>query len=100
MVNRSVLDRCRTGWTVAILSFCLWMVAPVGEVWALDGPAPGPNVGDVASIPMLSGPLGGIAVEADGTTALVSEVSGDLSRVNLAGGQVQTAAMGAGNGGD
>ncbi|KKU06143.1 MAG: hypothetical protein UX07_C0006G0012 [Parcubacteria group bacterium GW2011_GWA2_45_30] len=66
------------------------------------GPQPGPNVGDTVSIPMLSGRIQGIgmemdvtgvAVAADGTSAIVAESSGELSRVNLQTGQVTTIAL-------
>ena len=53
---------------------------------------PGPNVGDVVSIPMLSGGLKGLAIEAGGTTALVTEGSGELSRVDLVTGHATTIA--------
>jgi DNA-binding beta-propeller fold protein YncE len=62
------------------------------EMVALSGPAPGPNIGDLISIPLLSGGIGGVAVEADGTTALIAEGSGELSRVDLATGRVSTIA--------
>jgi len=47
----------------------------------------------VVSIPMLSGGIQGVAVEAGGRTALVAERSGELSRVDLATGQVTTIAF-------
>ena len=58
-----------------------------------DDIQPGPNVGDVVSIPMFSGGLTGFALEADGKTALVTEGSGELSRVDLETGKVTTIAF-------
>ncbi len=72
------------------------------SVPSFPGPQPGPNVGDTISIPMLSGgilgigtemDITGVAVAADGVNAVVAESSGDLSRVNLATGQVTTIAF-------
>ena len=50
------------------------------------GPVVTPPVGTVTPIPMLSGGIKHFAVEADGTTALVTEGSGNVSRVGLGGG--------------
>jgi murein DD-endopeptidase MepM/ murein hydrolase activator NlpD len=58
-----------------------------------NGPQPGPNVGDAVRLPMLSGDLTGVAVEAGGQTVLVAEESGELSRVDLTTGKVTTIAF-------
>jgi sugar lactone lactonase YvrE len=55
---------------------------------ALVGPQPGPNIGDIVRIPMLTN-IGGIALEAGGSTVLIAEPgSGELSRLDLSTGRV------------